>query len=89
MNSNFDLWQLAFFCAAAILVLAKTWQGWRMGILRQLVNILALVVAYVVGYFSLVLFLNRAPRVWGVTLAVVMALVVYVGVSIMGKVFFK
>jgi uncharacterized membrane protein required for colicin V production len=96
MILNFDPWQLTFFGAAAILVLAKTWQGWRMGILRQAINILALVAAYVVGYFegeSLTPLLRatiHAPeRALAVISAALVGLGVYFGVSIMGKVLFK
>jgi Colicin V production protein len=96
MNSSYDSLQLAFFGAAAILVLVKTWQGWQMGIARQGVNILALVAAYVVGYFaggSLVPILhpiiNAPERALGVISAAVVGLGVYFGVSIMGKVLFK
>jgi hypothetical protein len=96
MHSNFDPWQLTFFGAAALLVLAKTWQGWQMGIARQAVNILALVAAYVVGYFggnSLVPLLHsmiHAPeRVLAVMSAAIVGLVLYFGISIMGKILFK
>lgn len=96
MNSNLDPWQLAFFGAASILILAKAWQGWQMGIARQAVNILALVAAYVVGYFgggSLTPVLRSMIHAPEGALAVISAgmvgLIVYFGVSIMGKVLFK
>jgi hypothetical protein len=96
MISSFDTLQLAFLGAASILVLVKTWQGWQMGIARQGVNILALVAAYVVGYFaggSLVPILhpmiNAPERALGVISAAVVGVGVYFGVSIMGKVLFK
>jgi hypothetical protein len=96
MNPHFDLWQLTFFGSSAILVLAKAWQGWRMGILRQVVNILALVAAYVFGYFgrgSFVAVLHsmiHAPE-WALTVisAVTVGLTVYLAVSIMGMILFK
>ena len=96
MNSNYDPWQLAFFCAAAIVVLAKTWQGWQMGIARQVFNILALVAAYVVGYFGggmltpLLHSMIHAPeKALGVISAAVVGLGVYFSVSVLGKILFK
>ena len=96
MNPHFDLWQLTFFGSSAVLILAKAWQGWRMGILRQVVNIVALVAAYVFGYFgrgSFVAVLHpmiHAPE-WALTVisAVTVGLTVYLTVSIAGKILFK
>jgi len=67
-----------------------------MGIARQMVNILALVAAYVVGYYvggsltPLIRVMIHAPdRALAVMSAAAVGLVIYFGVSIMGKVFFK
>lgn len=47
-----DLLQLAFFGGAALLVLLKAWHGYRVGIIRQILGIVALLAAYLTGYFG-------------------------------------
>ena len=96
MNPAFDPWQLAFFGAAALLVAAKTFQGWRMGIARQIVNILALAAAYVVGYFgggafgpALHRFIDLPDRAVAVLAAALVGLFVYFTMSLMGTILFK
>jgi hypothetical protein len=41
-----DRFQLLFLGGSALLVLVQSIRGWRMGVVRQLVNLLALIVAY-------------------------------------------
>ena len=96
MNPAFDPWQLAFFGASALLVAAKTFQGWRMGIARQIVNILALAAAYVVGYFgggafgpALHRFIDLPDRAVAVLAAALVGLFVYFTMSLMGTILFK
>lgn len=47
-----DSWQIAFFAAAAILVLLKAWRGWRLGVVRQVISLVALAGAYLAGIFG-------------------------------------
>ena len=41
-----DCFQLLFLCGAVLLMLVQSIRGWRTGVVRQLVNLAALVVAY-------------------------------------------
>jgi len=41
-----DLFQLLFLCGSGLLVLVQSIRGWRLGVARQLANLLALMAAY-------------------------------------------
>lgn len=43
---------MIFFVAAAMLVFTQMVRGWRLGVVRQLINLLALIVAYPVAIFA-------------------------------------
>jgi hypothetical protein len=47
-----DSFQLLFFGGSGLLVLIQSIRGWRMGVVRQLVNLFALVVAYATAIVS-------------------------------------
>jgi uncharacterized membrane protein required for colicin V production len=91
-----DSWQLGFFGAAALFVGLTTWHGWRLGLIRQVINILALVAAYVIGYFGggtigplLRRFLDIPEGVLAVLGAVTLGLVIYVCIILIGAIAFK
>ncbi len=46
------LWQAAFLSFALVLILFEVVRGWRLGLLRQLVRLAALVVAYAAAFFG-------------------------------------
>ncbi|HEY2713687.1 MAG TPA: CvpA family protein [Chthoniobacterales bacterium] len=52
MSAPSSGWQLAFVSFAAVLVLFEIVRGWRRGVVRQLVRLLALVVAYASALFG-------------------------------------
>jgi hypothetical protein len=52
LNSGVDSYQATFFLGAGLFVAFTAWHGWRLGILRQLISILALAAAYLIGYFG-------------------------------------
>jgi uncharacterized membrane protein required for colicin V production len=52
VSHGIDSYQAAFFVVAALFVAFTAWHGWRLGFLRQLINILALAAAYLIGYFG-------------------------------------
>jgi len=96
MNATYDLWQLTFFGSGLILVIAKAYQGWRMGIARQMVNVLALVIAYLIGYNGssvigpvLHKFFDLPERVLAVAGAAAVGFVIYAVLSMVGMLIFK
>ncbi len=91
-----DFVQLAFFGGAALLVLFKAWHGWRVGIVRQVLGIVALLAAYLVGYFGGGLLGPLLHRVIGlpenvlaVAGAVVVGFVMYCAITLVGSILFK
>ncbi len=51
----------AYFAVSFVIVLLLAWNGWRQGVLRQLVTLTAIVSAYVVGWFGAE---SAAPLFW-------------------------
>jgi len=47
-----SVWQLVFVSFAVVLILLEIVRGWRMGILRQLMRVVALIAAYATGFYG-------------------------------------
>src|SRR5689334_25407420 len=45
-------WQLVFVSLAVVILLLEIIHGWRLGLIRQLVRVIAIVVAYGCGFFA-------------------------------------
>lgn len=52
MSQDLSAWKTAFFIGAGILVLVQAVRGWRLGVMRQAVNLLALAGAYLIAFFG-------------------------------------
>jgi uncharacterized membrane protein required for colicin V production len=90
-----DSYQAGFFIAAAAFVAFTAWHGWRLGILRQLLNILALAAAYLIGYFGggtlgplLHRFIHYPERALAVMGAVGLGFIVYCCITLIGMIAF-
>ena len=46
------LWQTIFFCCAVLLILLEVIRGWRLGVMRQLIRVVAVICGYAVAYFG-------------------------------------
>ena len=46
------LWQIVFLSFAVVLILFEVMRGWRLGLLRQLIRLVALVAAYAAAFFG-------------------------------------
>ena len=91
-----DFLQLAFFGGAAVVVLLKAWHGWRVGIVRQVLGVVALLVAYLVGYFgggilgsALHRVIDLPENVLAVAGAVGLGFVMYGAITLVGSIVFK
>jgi uncharacterized membrane protein required for colicin V production len=91
-----DSYQVAFFLGAALFVLFTAWHGWRLGIVRQVISILALVAAYIIGYFGggtlgplLHRFIDFPERALAVLGAVGLGFVIYCCIVLVGAIAFK
>jgi membrane protein required for colicin V production len=90
------LWQAVFISFAVVLILFEVVRGWRLGLLRQLVRVAALVAAYTAAVFGGRLlvpiarpFLKMPDIVLSILAGAVLALVIYAFVTSMGMVLFK
>jgi uncharacterized membrane protein required for colicin V production len=93
---GFDSYQAAFFIGAVLFVLFTAWHGWRLGIVRQVISILALAAAYIIGYFGggtlgplLHRFIDFPERALAVLGAVVLGFVIYCCIVLVGAIAFK
>jgi hypothetical protein len=89
------LWQVIFVSFAVVFVLFEAVRGWRLGLLRQLMRLAALVAAYAAAFFGGRLLLPIArpllkmPDLVLSALGALLAFVVYAVVSGMGAILFK
>lgn len=93
---HFDSYQIGFLVGAGLFVAFTAWHGWRLGILRQIISILALAAAYIIGYFGggtlgrlLTHFIDLPERALAVMGAVVLGFIIYCCITLLGVVAFK
>lgn len=96
MSHSTDTWQGAFLIGAALFVAFTAWHGWRLGVVRQIISILALASAYIIGYFGggllgplLHRFLDVPERILAVIGASILGLVIYFSMTLVGAIAFK
>ncbi|MEO7318854.1 MAG: CvpA family protein [Chthoniobacteraceae bacterium] len=95
MQNGPDLWQICFFAIAAIIVALKTWHGWRLGVIRQAVGLVALASGYLCAIFggrflAPILFLLGVPSgLASLVGGAILGLTVYFAMSIAGAILFK
>lgn len=90
------VWQTVFISFAVILILWEIIRGWRLGILRQLVRVAAIVAAYATAFFlgdRMVPLLRPMVNVPDIVLSAlagaILALLVYATIAGLGSVLFK
>lgn len=86
-----DSYQATFLIGAVLFVAFTAWYGWRLGIVRQVMNILALAAAYIIGYFGggklgplLHRFIDLPERALAVVGAAGMGFIIYCCISLLG-----
>lgn len=91
-----ELWQLALLGAAALLILLKAWRGWRLGVVRQLAGIAALVAAWIAGLLGGKLMAPVLKSVWpgpdrllSIVGGILLALFVFATISLVSALVFK
>jgi len=96
MTAGSSLWQTIFVSFALVLILFEVVRGWRLGVVRQGVRLLALVAAYAAALFGgrfllpLLRPMLRAPDFFISLLAgALLGLVVYAILNMIGAILFK
>jgi membrane protein required for colicin V production len=95
-TSGSPVWQAVFISFGLVLILFEIVRGWRLGLLRQLMRLVALIVAYATAFFGGRLlvpitrpFLKMPDLVLSALGGAALAFVAYAGVSSIGTVLFK
>jgi membrane protein required for colicin V production len=95
-TSGSPVWQAVFISFGLVLILFEIVRGWRLGLLRQLMRLVALVVAYAAAFFGGRLlvpitrqFFKMPDFVLSALAGALLAFVAYAVVSSMGTVLFK
>ncbi len=96
MTAGSSLWQTIFVTCALVLIAFEIVRGWRLGLVRQLVRLAAVLAAYACGLFGGRLLLPvlrqfiRAPDLaLSVVSGAILALLVYASICTLGAVLFK
>ena len=96
MAAGSSLWQTIFISFALVLIAFEVVRGWRLGIVRQLVRLLAIVSAYAAALFGgrMLLPLLRpfvqVPDLFiSIVAGAVLALIVYLAINTIGAILFK
>ena len=90
------IWQTVFLSFAVVLVLFEIIRGWRLGIMRQLMRVVAVVAAYAAAYFGgdlLVPLLRSSLKMPDIVISalagVILAVIVYAIIASLGTILFK
>jgi hypothetical protein len=90
------LWQTVFLSFAIVLILFEVIRGWRLGIMRQLMRVAAVVAGYAAAYFGgdlLVPLLRSSVRMPDIVISVlggaILAVAAYGIISSLGTILFK
>ena len=90
------MWQTVFLSFAAVLILFEVIRGWRLGLMRQLIRVAAVVAAYAVAYFGgdlLVPLLRSSLKMPDIVISalagIILAVIVYGVISSLGTILFK
>ncbi|MEO6871970.1 MAG: CvpA family protein, partial [Chthoniobacterales bacterium] len=96
MTSGSSLWQTIFVSFALVLIAFEIVRGWRLGLVRQLVRVVAVLAAYAAGLFGGRLLLPilrnliRAPDVLiSIISGAILALLIYALITGVGAILFK
>src|SRR5437868_1480952 len=89
-------WQVVFVSFAAVFILLEIVRGWRLGLMRQLVRLVAILAAYGCAIFGgraavpiARSFFRMPDMVLAITSGAVLAIVIYAVISSAGVVLFK
>ena len=89
-------WQVVFVCVACCLVIFEVIRGYRLGVMRQIIRVVAVTAAYAAAYFGgdlLVPYLRSFVQVPDIVVSllggVVLAVIIYAVISGLGTLLFK
>jgi hypothetical protein len=95
MFEDVDHWQFIFFISAAAFVAYQMFRGWRLGVVRQLVNLVALIAAYAVAIFGgrmavpVFNFLHYPDFIVSFVAGSILAVIGFVAIATVGRILFR
>lgn len=96
MSHGSPFWQGMLLLAAALFLIWETWRGWRAGVVRSAISLLAIVASAAVGFLAAQIaaapfggFTDAAGFVVGAFVGGILALVVFFLVWLLGALLFK
>jgi len=89
-------WQLVFVSLAVVILLLEIIHGWRLGLIRQLVRVIAIVVAYACGFFAASAtiplmrpYLKLPDPILAILGGAILALILFAAINLTGAFLFK
>ena len=89
-------WQLVFVSFAIVIILLEMIHGWRLGLVRQIVRVIAIVVAYSSGFFGaratvpiMRSYFKLPDPILGALGGVILGLILFVAINVTGAFLFK
>jgi hypothetical protein len=94
-RSGLDPWTIFFYIGSVLVVVFMAWRGWRLGIVRQTLNIVATAAAYLTGFVGgkylipVLRWLHFPDRILMVIGGAILAIAVFVAISLLSALLFK
>ena len=94
-RSGFDAWTFFFYLGAITVVVSMAWRGWRLGIVRQATNVLAIAAAYVAAFVGgkylipVLRWMGFPDRILILIGGAILGLCVFVALTIISAMLFK
>jgi hypothetical protein len=89
-------WQLVFVSFAIVIILLELIHGWRLGLVRQIVRVIAIVVAYSSGFFGaratvpiMRAYFKLPDPILGALGGAILGLILFVAINVTGAFLFK
>ena len=95
-SASASTWQLVFISLAVVILLLEIIHGWRLGLIRQLVRVIAIIVAYGCGFFAakatvpiMRSYLKLPDPVLAILGAAILAFILFAVINLTGAFLFK
>jgi Colicin V production protein len=95
-GASSSTWQLVFVSLAVVILLLEVIHGWRLGLIRQLVRVIAIIVAYSCGFFAagatvplLRPHLKLPDPILAAVGGAILAFILFAAINLIGAFFFK
>lgn len=89
-------WQLVFVSLAVVILLLEIIHGWRLGLIRQLVRVIAIIIAYACGFFAanatipiMRSYLKLPDPILAILGGAILAFVLFAAINLIGAFLFK